>query len=433
MKRTPEEERIFRALAQIKTPEADLSAALRRAEEPRRIRPVRPLAAAAVLCALLTIGAAAVGFSGAWRYFVPSLPQNAVQTVGASQTSGDYTLTVEEAVVDDSNFMLLLALTRADGEPIDPEASLTTNSMDLEVTVDGHYFGRATDYQLSPDGKTIYICYENRGSPFDVSVLDSPITISADGVAVQLWDEEDHFLRVRSDTPVSIPLPMEAAFPGYAVLGAAMTDHGLTLLTVSDVRSDSGELVCTEAEIDALIDTRTGARYEEFQYDGGGELKDGTPVQFYSFMDSSLCLDDLPYLEVEVSYAIDRVLSDNPFSFTFTVNKSSGLSVPIPETLELSGVTLHPVELRLSALAVIMTFDDFHEDIQHAIYEHEAAPVLHLKDGSSIDTHRADSSSREWSSYISFRPEDANGDRLFIDPAQVVSITFGNLEIPVEH
>ena len=79
---------------------------------------------------------------------------------------------------------------------------------------------------------------------------------------------------------------MEAAFPGYAVLGAAMTDHGLTLLTVSDVRSDSGELVCTEAEIDALIDTRTGARYEEFQSDGGGELKDGTPVQFYSFMDS---------------------------------------------------------------------------------------------------------------------------------------------------
>ena len=66
MKRTPEEERIFRALAQIETPEADLSAALRRTEEPRRIRPVRPLAAAAVLCALLTIGAAAVGFSGAW-------------------------------------------------------------------------------------------------------------------------------------------------------------------------------------------------------------------------------------------------------------------------------------------------------------------------------------------------------------------------------
>lgn len=73
--------------------------------------------------------------------------------------------------MDDSNFMLLLALTRADGEPIDPEASLTTNSMDLEVTVDGHYFGRATDYQLSPDGKTIYICYENTGALTETSIL----------------------------------------------------------------------------------------------------------------------------------------------------------------------------------------------------------------------------------------------------------------------
>ena len=100
MKRTPEEERIFRALAQIETPEADLSAALRRTEEPRRIRPVRPLAAAAVLCALLTIGAAAVGFSGAWRYFVPSLPQNAVQTVGASQTATTeiYSLSLPDAL-----------------------------------------------------------------------------------------------------------------------------------------------------------------------------------------------------------------------------------------------------------------------------------------------------------------------------------------------
>ena len=124
----------------------------------------------------------------------PSLPQNAVQTVGASQTSGDYTLTVEEAVVDDSNFMLLLALTRADGEPIDPEASLTTNSMDLEVTVDGHYFGRATDYQLSPDGKTIYICYENTGALTETSILGKPITLTADGVAVRLLTMTEIFV-----------------------------------------------------------------------------------------------------------------------------------------------------------------------------------------------------------------------------------------------
>lgn len=88
MKRTPEEERIFRALAQIETPEADLSAALRRAEEPRRIRPVRPLAAAAVLCALLTIGAAAVGFSGAWRYFAPPCPRTPCRPWGPARPPG---------------------------------------------------------------------------------------------------------------------------------------------------------------------------------------------------------------------------------------------------------------------------------------------------------------------------------------------------------
>ena len=79
MKRTPEEERIFRALAQIETPESDLSTALRRAEEPRRIRPVRPLAAAAVLCALLTIGAALVW--GIYSVIVRVLGTMGYQTV----------------------------------------------------------------------------------------------------------------------------------------------------------------------------------------------------------------------------------------------------------------------------------------------------------------------------------------------------------------
>ena len=34
---------------------------------------------------------------------------------------------------------------------------------------------------------------------------------------------------------------------------------------------------------------------------------------------------------------------------------------------------------------------------------------------------------------VSFHAEDADGQRIFINPGQVVSITFGNLEIPVEH
>ena len=421
MKRTPEEERIFRALAQIETPEADLSAALRRTEEPRRIRPVRPLAAAAVLCALLTIGAAAVGFSGAWRYFVPSLPQNAVQTVGASQTSGDYTLTVEEAVVDDSNFMLLLALTRADGEPIDPEASLTTNSMDLEVTVDGHYFGRATDYQLSPDGKTIYICYENTGALTETSILGKPITLTADGVAVRLFDDDGN-IRIQCDTPISLSARAEWGTPDFSAVplvehveeiiqtaanggatlplftvegvplltlrGAALTSEGLALVT-QDASYVSGDLAYTRSSCEAIIDTRTGARYL-CRSGHGAALEDGT-------------------------WAFLEVFDDCPFA------------------LELDGLTLHPLELRLSALDLQVYFQD-EAEAAFSLYRDGTTPVLHLANGTDVTTTWHGGRYLDFAlPMVSFQTIDANGDRLFIDPAQVVSITFGNLEIPVEH
>ena len=459
MKRTPEEERIFRALAQIETPEADLSAALRRAEEPRRIRPVRPLAAAAVLCALLTIGAAAVGFSGAWRYFAPSLPQNAVQTVGASQTSGDYTLTVEEAVVDDSNFMLLLALTRADGEPIDPEASLTTNSMDLEVTVDGHYFGRATDYQLSPDGKTIYICYENTGALTETSILGKPITLTADGVAVRLFDDDGN-IRIQCDNPISLSALTEWGTPDFSAVplvdhveeiiqtaanggaalplftvegvplltlrGAALTSEGLALVT-QDASYVSGDLAYTRSSCEAIIDTRTGARYL-CRSGHGAALEDGTWAFLEVFDDCPFTLEDLPYLEVEVSYTVDRILSDQPFWLTFTVEKSSGWKLPLDDVLELDGLTLHPAELRLSALDLQVYFQD-EAEAAFSLYRDGTAPVLHLANGTDITTtwhggRHLDSALP----MVSFQTIDANGDRLFIDPAQVVCSTCTPLE-----
>ena len=467
MMRTPEEERIFHALSQMKTPEYDLSGIIEQAGSHRRarLRPGRPLAVAAVLCTLLTIGAAAVGISGAWRYFAPSLPQNAVETVGVSQTAGDYTLTVEEAVVDDDNIMLLLALRRADGGAIDPEASLTTNSMNLRLEVNGNSFGRSTDYQLSPDGKTIYICYENTGTPIEESILGSPITLTAEGVAVKLWNLGDHYTRIRCDTPVSLAplaeveipdfsgvrlndhaeaiaraaaavgvtlqLPMAEDFPTLTIRGAAMTDEGLALVVVREPCT-SGDLLCTQVACDGLVDTRTSGWYPDVS-SRGVELEDGTWAMLTVFRDGTLTPEDLPYLEAKVSYAIDRVLSDAPFSLTFVVNESSGLSVPLPETLELNGVALHPTDLHLSALKLTFSFEDYREEVEQAIYTDKLTPVLHLADGSTVAMGRSYSRSEDRYTTVSFRAEDADGERLFIDPGQVVSITFGNLEIPVEH
>ena len=466
MMRTPEEERIFHALSQIETPECDLSGIVQQAGGRRRarLRPGRPLAVAAVLCALLTIGAAAVGISGAWRYFAPSLPQNSVETVGVSQTAGAYTLTVEEAVVDEGNFMLLLALTRTDGGPIDPEISPATSSMDLAVTVDGRSFGRSTDCQLSSDGRTLYICYENVGSPTETSILGRPITLRADGVAVKLWDEEG-YARIRCDTPIplaslaewetpdfsdvpleehveeivwaatsretTLPLFTVEEVPLLTLRGAAMTSEGLALVT-QDASYVSGDLAYTESGCETLIDTRTGARYACLS-GHGAMLEDGTWAMLEVFNDCPFTLEDLPYLEVEVSYAADRVLSDQPFSLTFTVEESSGWSLPLEGVLKLDGLTLHPVELRLSALELRVFFQDKAE-AAFSLYQDGTAPVVHLADGTDVATTWV--GGRHLGTAlpsVGFQTIDADGERVFIDPGQVVSITFGGLEIPVRH
>lgn len=469
MMRTPEEERIFHALSQIKTPACDLSGVVEQAGGRRRARrrPGRPLAAAAVLCALLTIGAAAVGISGAWRYFAPSLPQNAVETVGVSQTAGDYTLTVVDAVADDSNIMLLLALRRADGGLIDPEASLNTASMHLNLEIEAEkgagshgLLGR----QLSQDGTTIYLLFDTSYVTDQPSTLvNQTLTLAADGVAVQLRDENGQYI-FRSEAPVSlaplaeaeipdssqsggtireiiraaaaqavrIPLPMSDQFPALAVLGAAVTEDGLSLVTSSG-RFASGDLVCTDILCDTLTDTRTGTRYA-CAGGNGATLEDGTQAMVWSFQDCPLTAEDLPYLELEVVYTMDRILSDQPFSLTFTVGQSSGISIPIEEPLELDGLTLHPAELRLSPLELRVFFADEHE-AAFSLYQEGTAPVLHLADGTEIATRWGGGRylGDDTLPSVAFQVEDADGERLFIDPGQVVSITFGNLEIPVEH
>ena len=471
MMRTPEEERIFHALSQITTPACDLSGVIEQAGSHRwaRLRPGRPLAVAAALCALLTIGAAAVGISGAWRYFAPSLPQTAVETVGVSQTAGDYTLTVVDAVADDSNILLLLALSRTDGRPIDPEASLNTTSMHLNLEIEAERGAGSSGMlgrQFSQDGTTLYLLF-NASYVTDQpdTLVNQPLTLTADGVAVRLHDS-DGLYHVRGDSPVSlaplaeqenpdfsdthfrgnaeeiaraaaavgcdIPLPLDEQFPDYAVLGAAMTENGLSLVLRSG-RYTSSDLVCTDVFPDTLIDTRTGEKYRGSSGQGA-TLEDGTRVVLWSFQDCPLALDDLPYLEVEVSYNMDRVLSDQPFSLTFTLGKSSGISIPIKELLELDGLTLHPTELRLSPLELRILFADGHE-AAFSIRQEGTAPVLHLADGTEIATRWGGGRYLGGGTLpsVGFLVEDADGERIFIDPGQVVSITFGNLEIPVEH
>ena len=183
-----------------------------------------------------------------------------------------------------------------------------------------------------------------------------------------------------------------------------------------------------------LVDTRTGERYEiEAGYGTG--LEDSSWVMLWFFQECPLTPEDLPYLEVEVSYAMDRVLSDQPFSLTFTLADTSGLVLPLDGELVLDKLTLHPVELRLSPLEIRFSFSDDEADAFFSLHADGAAPVLHLADGTEIATHWKGGRhlSEDTLPTVSFHAEDADGQRIFINPGQVVSITFGNLEIPVEH
>ena len=167
-----------------------------------------------------------------------------------------------------------------------------------------------------------------------------------------------------------------------------LTSEGLALVT-QDASYVSGDLAYTRSSCEAIIDTRTGARYL-CRSGHGAALEDGTWAFLEVFDDCPFTLEDL-YLEVEVSYTVDRISLTSRFWLTFTVEKSSGWKLPLDDVLELDGLTLHPAELRLSALDLQVYFQD-EAEAAFSLYRDGTAPVLHLANGTDITTtwHGAD-------------------------------------------
>ncbi len=202
MKLEHEEAIIRAALSTIETPGYDIEAGVERQREaqhvPVRHRLPRTVLIAACLALALAVGAAAVlGVSANWGYFFSPIPTAAVTTLGVSQTAGDYTLTLEDAVVDDNGALLLLALTRADGEEIDPRANFNTLTMHSKLMTEGEDFSATSGFQgrrLSEDGRTLYLVFEARNDHLlpGETILDKKLIFHTDGVAVQLWDPAEY-------------------------------------------------------------------------------------------------------------------------------------------------------------------------------------------------------------------------------------------------
>lgn len=478
MKLDREEALIRAALEGVETPACDLeTGVLRRVDRPPA-RPVRRLPRAALVAACLAlalaVGAAAlVGISAHWSYFFTPIPENAVTTVGVSQTVGDYTLTLEDAVVDDNGALLLLALTRADGGEIDPNANFNTFTMHAELNVEGERYSGSSGLQghrVSEDGKTIYMVFEARDDHVmpGQTILDKKLVFRTDGVAVQLWDPAEYSggreLKVSlaplaeaaiptvegqwetepedRDTMgqrigaqnVSLPLPLDDWFPQYRVRGAVMTKRGLSI-AISGGRARSGDLACNGIWTGDLVDTRDGSRYD-FSEGSGVTLPDGTGVMVNSFRDCPLGLEDLPYLELEMTYEMDRVLSDQGFDLRFTPDSGSSVMLPLDTDVTVGGETYHLDELRLSAVKVSVGITD-----TEGRYEplRENPPVLTMKDGSTLALDYYGGGARfdreawtyDGTFTATYAAKDGDGQRMFLDLDQVVSVTFGDLTVQV--
>lgn len=471
MKLTREEVLIRDALSQIETPACDMERTVRDAmatntsARPRRFPRTALLAAA--LVAVLAVGAAAVGFSGLWTRFFPNpVPSNAITIVNESQTAGGYTLTLEDAVADDNGTILLLTLSRADGGDMDPAIRLSSKSMHVKLFADGEEVGGGFDRLpvLSEDGKSLLFCFEARNNRlYDfVGLTGKTLTFTADGVAVPIYSPDAFGYRPEAPTDlsplaevgitdlsplghvdfmedgnlepvraaiaaqsISVPLPLDEEFPQCAIRGAVTLKEGLAI-AIAQGRGESGNRVCTGINPEALIDTRDGTRYD-MDHGVGFPLADGsqTMLQLYAFRNCPLTAADLPYLQLEVSYDIDEVLSVDPFSLTFVPKIDAAMILPMDKTVDVDGVTLHIDELRLSALRVNFRFGDPMDPVSATLRAAGNTPVITLKDGTTVPTIWQGGSGGADTCSVGFLPETAEGERIFLDTAQIASVSLG--------
>ena len=470
MRRDFEETVIYNALSQVETPPCDIAGAVarRRAEPARRVTPLRPvrrLTALAAVCIVLAlaVGAAAVaGISGAWSYFFAPPPEAVVSPVGVSQTSGDYTLTLEDVIMDQTGAVFLLALSRADGGPVDPEARLECNTMGFDVLIDGEPMTGGMDREppvLSEDGKRLYFTMEMHNVSLDgeESLLGKTITFRADGVgkvpdelltgraslaplaAVELPRLEGETLpdgTVSLDVPadaaqavaeqgVDLPLSQDGLFPQYRIVGAWLEGEELAVVVSQDyvpVRSDG--LACVGFSVWGLVNGETGVQYP-VTGGRGFELADGTwAMAFYC---DGAAAGELADLTLSGVYRVDQVLAEGPFSLTFQGEEETGRTLPLSMAMETEDGPVTLTQLRLSGLGLVLDFQG--GSLRGADVLKDDPPILHFADGSTMEAPFKLGMGSEGSFALSFAPQDEAGSRIFLDPDQVTHVTYQGVEL----
>lgn len=433
---------------------------------------------AACLAAVLAVGAAAVSLTVGWESFLGRTPREAVTPVGASAVTGDYTLTLQESIVDEDGAAFLLALTRNDGGVIEGDPQINGNIYHWDVKVDGAFPNMGMwDHQsiLSDDGKTAYYCveFEAQGEEWDTEhVTGKTITFQCDGVADMDWTEEE---RAMTQETVSLaPLALSAqqvdmsyedltvfsekndelcalvaeqasqaaiplarmASPRVNVSAVLFTKDGLAV-AVGDEEGlyRQGQYLISGGRALCLVDTRTG---ETWNCDGCVRRGKEAPFFLSLFRDCPLTKADLPYVEVTVCYTAEKVLSDQPVELSFVANVSRQTEVEFDRDVDFryhgGDCSVHAVGVQASPLRLLLNIDQIDRWLQESggadytkweLVNRDGSRTL-LKVGGLYPCDETQEIGR-----IKLVAVNEAGDRRLIDPDQAAALSIGGVEIPL--
>lgn len=481
MKHDDREALIFRALQDVETPEYDILGAVKAARQEhssaRRLWGLpRAAALAACLAAVLVVGAFAVELTVGWESFLGRIPREAVTDVGASAVTGDYTLTLREAIVDDSGAAFLLALTRNDGGVLEGDPRLSGNLFGWDVEVDGGMPNMSSNSWLpirSEDGKTLYYCVEFEDEEQEPTrLLGKTVTFTCNGVADMAWTEEE-VQAVRRETVSLAPLAgaVRQLDMGYGdicagengpellalveelsarasvpltkwgedkaqVAALLFADDGTPLVAVGNRRGRvrQGQYLMSYCTACTLTDTRTGEHWDCHSYVWrGGD--DG--FYFCTFEGCPITQEDLPYYEVTVNYGAEKVLSDVPVELSFSAEMGKQTVRELDQDIAFNYIgdfSAHITQIQISALRLRLAFDQGQRaswDWDHR--EDTSAWALLYTDGSRVPLGlpAIKDEEQDGTGWISLEGRDENGQRLLIDPDQAEALLVDEVSIPL--
>lgn len=447
-------------------------------EKPMKTKTVtlKTVLIAAAVAVAMVVSALAVELTVGWENFLGRTPRNAVTAVGERAVTGDYTLTLQEAIVDDDGAAFLLALTRNDGQILEGKPEF----YGWDVKIDGEFPNMATECQQpirSEDGKTVYYCveFEAQGVEWDKeSITGKTITFQCDGVADADWTEEE-IERIRRETvslaplaqtvrrldisskdlyspkqrkelvPLVEELSAQATIPltkkgeGKVWVSAVLiSDDALPIVVVHNDRSPvrQGQYLIGNGTALTLTNTRTGG-----QWGCTGFAWQGDNKGFYlcDFQDCPITEDTLPYFEVTVDYGTQKFLSDEPIELPFVAGDGYQTTVSLDEDITFNYIgdcTAHLTGASISALRLELTFDQMdragwdwenhpEKNTKWAVVEEDGTQVLLCSPMIRQDQETG-------AGYIRLEGVDENSDRRLIDPGQVEALMVGETVIPLK-